>query len=55
MTFIPIPYIAPPVEIIKDSVYGTPLGSLEDGTQIWKITHNGVDTIQFTSTCSTFS
>ncbi len=44
MTFIPIPYAAPPVEIIKDSVYGTPLGSLGDGTQIWKITHNGVDT-----------
>ncbi len=44
MTFIPLPYASPPVEIIKDSVYGTPLGSLEDGTQIWKITHNGVDT-----------
>jgi len=42
--FVPIPYLAPPVELIKDSVYGTPLGSTEDGTQIWKITHNGVDT-----------
>lgn len=42
--FIPFPYVAPPVEIIKDSVYGTPLGSMGDGTQIWKITHNGVDT-----------
>ena len=42
--FIPFPYLSPPVEIIKDSVYGTPLGSTEDGTQIWKITHNGVDT-----------
>ncbi|NJD75549.1 MAG: hypothetical protein FIB08_00445 [Candidatus Methanoperedens sp.] len=42
--FIPFPYLSPPVEIIKDSVYGTPLGSLGDGTQIWMITHNGVDT-----------
>jgi hypothetical protein len=42
--FVPIPYIAPPVEIVKDSVYGTPLGSLGDGTQIWKLNHNGVDT-----------
>ena len=37
-------YASPPVEIIKSSVYGTPIGSLGDGTQIWKITHNGVDT-----------
>lgn len=42
--FVPIPYIAPPVEIVKDSVYGTALGSLGDGTQIWKLNHNGVDT-----------
>ena len=38
------PYLSPPVEIIKNTVYGTPIGSLDDGTQIWKITHNGVDT-----------
>jgi len=43
-SFIPIPYVAPPVDIIKDSVYGTPLGVTKDGTQIWKISHNGVDT-----------
>ena len=37
------PYIAPPLEVIKDSV--TPLSPVAgDGTQIWKITHNGVDT-----------
>jgi hypothetical protein len=35
---------SPPVDLIKDSIYGTPIGSLGDGTQIWKITHNGVDT-----------
>lgn len=42
--FVPVPFLAPPVELVKDSVYGTQLGSLEDGTQIWKVTHNGVDT-----------
>ena len=37
-------YASPPVEVIKDSM--TPLSepSAVDGTQIWKITHNGVDT-----------
>ena len=34
----------PPTELIKTSLYGTQIGSLGDGTQIWKITHNGVDT-----------
>ena len=41
--FMLYPYISPPVEIIKGSVYGTPIAQ-GDGTQIWKITHNGVDT-----------
>ncbi|OGD55809.1 hypothetical protein A3K81_05720 [Candidatus Bathyarchaeota archaeon RBG_13_60_20] len=36
-------YADPPTEIIKPSVVGTQIGSLGDGTQIWKITHNGVD------------
>ena len=35
-------YASPPVDVFRDSA--TPLGTLEDGTQIWKITHNGVDT-----------
>jgi FtsP/CotA-like multicopper oxidase with cupredoxin domain len=42
--FLLYPFPSPPVEIIKGSVYGTQIGSLGDGTQIWKITHNGVDT-----------
>ena len=42
--FTMYPYPSPPVEIVKDSVYGTPIGVAGDGTQIWKITHNGVDT-----------
>jgi len=37
-------YTDPPVELIKVSLPGTPIGSLDDGTQIWKFTHNGVDT-----------
>ena len=36
-------YSDPPTEILQDSM--TPLSPVgEDGTQIWKITHNGVDT-----------
>ncbi len=35
----------PPTEVIKISdPTTTPIGTLADGTQIWKITHNGVDT-----------
>jgi FtsP/CotA-like multicopper oxidase with cupredoxin domain len=37
-------FLEPPTEIIASTIYGTPLGTLGDGTQIWKITHNGVDT-----------
>jgi hypothetical protein len=45
-TTLPYPYINPPTEIITDTPNpaATPIGSLGDGTQIWKITHNGVDT-----------
>jgi hypothetical protein len=44
-TTIPYGYIDPPTEVIKITDPGvTPIGSLADGTQIWKITHNGVDT-----------
>jgi len=42
--FMLYPYLSPPVEIIKDTISGVPIGALGDGTQIWKITHNGVDT-----------
>ncbi|RFT14712.1 MAG: Multicopper oxidase [Candidatus Saccharicenans subterraneus] len=42
--FILLPYASPPVEIIKNTVFGTQIGEMGDGTQIWKITHNGVDT-----------
>ena len=36
-------YASPPVDILKDSKSEL-IGSLNDGTQLWKITHNGVDT-----------
>ncbi len=34
----------PPTEVVRNSISGTQLGVLEDGTQIWNIVHNGVDT-----------
>ncbi len=37
-------YPAPPTELIGESVEGSKIGELGDGTQIWKITQNGVDT-----------
>lgn len=43
------PYVFPPDEILQGvdlpaGVSVTPIASADDGTQIWKITHNGVDT-----------
>ncbi len=35
-------YASPPTDVMQDSM--TPIGTLNDGTQIWKIMHNGVDT-----------
>jgi FtsP/CotA-like multicopper oxidase with cupredoxin domain len=48
-TTIPYGYIDPPTELINTAASGalggaTPLAMLPDGTQIWKFTHNGVDT-----------
>ncbi len=42
--FLPYGYASPPVDLISGSVSGTLVGSLGDGTQIWRITQNGVDT-----------
>ena len=41
---IPLMYLDPPTEIIKPSRPGAKIGDPDDGTQIWKVTHNGVDT-----------
>jgi FtsP/CotA-like multicopper oxidase with cupredoxin domain len=49
--FVNFPYTSPPSEIIDtsllpkgDELHVTPISSATDGSQIWKITHNGVDT-----------
>ncbi len=45
--FITYGYSSPPVEIFKgieEDLDTVMIGSEEDGTQIWQITHNGVDT-----------
>ncbi|MBI5962788.1 MAG: hypothetical protein HY863_04885 [Chloroflexi bacterium] len=36
-------YASPPVDVLQDTT-ATQIGVLGDGTQIWKIMHNGVDT-----------
>ena len=43
-TTIPLGYLDPLTENLTNSDAATPIGSTGDGTQIWKITHNGVDT-----------
>jgi hypothetical protein len=43
-TTIPLGFVDPPTETMAPSDLATPVGSANDGTQIWKITHNGVDT-----------
>ncbi len=37
-------YIDPVTEVLDDTTTGVQIGAAGDGTQIWKITHNGVDT-----------
>jgi FtsP/CotA-like multicopper oxidase with cupredoxin domain len=41
---IPYPFSSPPTDVVKGSLESTPIGQLADGTQIWRIFHNGVDT-----------
>jgi FtsP/CotA-like multicopper oxidase with cupredoxin domain len=43
-TTIPYGYVDPVTEMFTPSDPATLVGSAGDGTQIWKITHNGVDT-----------
>ncbi|VVB84824.1 Laccase [uncultured archaeon] len=43
-TSIPYYDIDPPTELIKNSNSAVRIGTMADGTQIWKVTHNGVDT-----------
>jgi FtsP/CotA-like multicopper oxidase with cupredoxin domain len=41
---LPFPYSSPPTDVVKGSLESTKIGELADGTQIWRIFHNGVDT-----------
>jgi FtsP/CotA-like multicopper oxidase with cupredoxin domain len=41
---IPYGYASPPTEVVRGSLEGTPIGVMPDGTQLWRIFHNGVDT-----------
>ena len=43
-TAVPYSYADAPTDVFKDTPVGTPIGSLSDGTQIWRIDHQGVDT-----------
>ncbi len=43
-TSIPYFYIDPPTETLSNTNPASLIGTVGDGTQIWKITHNGVDT-----------
>ena len=43
-TTIQYGYIDPATEILDATTTGVQIGAAGDGTQIWKITHNGVDT-----------
>ena len=43
-TFTPYPYSSPPTDVIMTSIGAMNGTAPGDGTQIWKITHNGVDT-----------
>jgi hypothetical protein len=42
--FLPYGYASPPVDLLGGSVSGTLVGTTGDGTQIWNISQNGVDT-----------
>jgi hypothetical protein len=52
-TTIPLGFIDPPTEILDDSSTAAYIGAAGDGTHIWKITHNGVDTHFMHTICST--
>ena len=42
-TTVPFGYAEPATEVLDPHQVGAQIGTLGDGTQIWKITHNGVD------------
>ncbi|MGI5215542.1 hypothetical protein ACQEUR_21855, partial [Plantactinospora sp. CA-290183] len=44
-TTIPLTRIDPPTEVVFPSDPAVPVGAPGDGTQLWKITHSGTDTL----------
>ena len=40
----PYDYVDPPTDIATNTIPGTQIGALNDGTQIWRLDHQGVDT-----------
>ena len=40
----PYDYTDPPTDVTTNTIPGTQIGSLRDGTQIWRLDHQGVDT-----------
>jgi len=40
---IPYGYASPPTDVVRGSLEGSPIGVMPDGTQLWRIFHNGVD------------
>nr|WP_121162584.1 fibronectin type III domain-containing protein [Micromonospora pisi] len=43
-TTTPLAYVDPPTEILAPADPSIPIGAPGDGTQIWKVTHNGAST-----------
>jgi FtsP/CotA-like multicopper oxidase with cupredoxin domain len=41
---IPYGLASPPTDLVRGSIEASPIGVMPDGTQIWRIFHNGVDT-----------
>ncbi|MGB8929769.1 MAG: hypothetical protein WCC48_00815 [Anaeromyxobacteraceae bacterium] len=41
---IPYGFASPPTDVARGSLETTPIGVMPDGTQLWRIFHNGVDT-----------
>ena len=41
---LPFPFSSPPTDVVQGSLESTKIGDLADGTQLWRIFHNGVDT-----------
>jgi hypothetical protein len=50
---LPYGYASPPSDVVRGSLEASPIGVMPDGTQLWRIFHNGVDSHTIPPTCST--